>query len=113
MKKVWLTLGLIFILTAGSGTGFQGFGNSSALAQPPPPPPYYNQYNYPPPYNYYNYYSAPYTDPLSQFLYYVSPQIAGNEERQEWENQEREYYQHGWHRWHGREGFGQEKHEHR
>ena len=99
MKKLWLTLGLISILMVGGGQGYHGFGNSPAFGQPPPyppPPPYYNPYYYPPPSDYYNYYSAPYADPLSQFLYYIAPQIGGEEEREEWEHRGREC---------GREGF--------
>jgi hypothetical protein len=87
MKKFWVTLGLISILMVG------GFGNSPVLGQPPPPPPYDNPYYYPPPSNYYNYYSAPYADPLSQFLYFIAPQIGGEEE---WEHRGRER---------GREGY--------
>jgi hypothetical protein len=107
MKKFWLTLGLALILTAGGSPGYHGFGNSPASGQPPPYPPqqpYYNPYYYPPPYNYYNYYSAPYTDPLSQFLYYVAPQIEGQEEREEWERHGQEYYEH-----HGRGDRGQHR----
>jgi hypothetical protein len=96
MKKFWVTLGLFSILLVGGGQGFQGFGNSPALGQPPPPPPYDNPYYYPPPSNYYNYYSAPYADPLSQFLYFIAPQIGGEEEREEWEHRGRER---------GREGY--------
>lgn len=100
MKKFWLTLGLISILLAGGGQG--GFGTSPAFGQPPPYPPYNNPYYYPPPSNYYNYYSAPYADPLSQFLYYVVPQIGG-EEREEWEHRGRG-------RERGREGFEPREH---
>ncbi len=79
MKRVCLTLtlGLILILTAWGGQGYQVFGNRAAFGQPPPypPPPYYNPYYSPPPYDYYNYYSAPFADPLPQFFYYVVPQL--------------------------------------
>ncbi|MFA5261984.1 MAG: hypothetical protein WC450_12225 [Candidatus Omnitrophota bacterium] len=106
MKKLWLTLGLTLMLMAGGGQGYQGFGTSPACGQPPPyyvPPPYNNPYYYPPPSNYYNYYSAPYSDPLSQFLYYVAPQI-GREggEYEEREHRGREGYEY---RGRGREGF--------
>jgi hypothetical protein len=114
MRRAWFTLCLILILTAWGGQGYHGPGTSPACGQPPPyypPPPYNNPYYYPPPSNYYNYYSAPYTDPLSQFLYYVAPQIGeeweeGQEER---EYRRREGYEHrghegeGEHRGHGRE----------
>jgi hypothetical protein len=106
MKKLCLTLGLALMLTAWGGQGYQGFGTGPACGQPPPyvPPPYNNPYYYPPPSNYYNYYSAPYADPLSQFLYYVAPQIGGEwEEREEGEyNRGREGYEH---RARGREGY--------
>ncbi|MFA5183545.1 MAG: hypothetical protein WC405_19730 [Syntrophales bacterium] len=104
MKKLGLTLGLILMLTAWGGQGYQGFRSGPAYGQPAPygPQPYYNPYYYPPPYNYYNYYSAPYADPLSQFLYYVAPQISGEGEREEWEHRGREYYKY---RGRGREGF--------
>jgi hypothetical protein len=90
MKKASLILALTMLLTM--------WGNL-AFGQPPPYPqqPYYNPYYYPPPYNYYNYYSAPNMDPLSQFLYYVAPQIEGQEEREEWERQGQEYYEHHGH----------------
>jgi hypothetical protein len=77
VKKLWLILGLTFMLLAGGGKVYQIFEINPAFGQPPPP--YNNPYYYPPPSNYYNYYSAPYTDPLSQFLYYVVPQIGGQE----------------------------------
>ena len=110
MKKLWLTLSLTIILMAGGGQGYHGFGTGPAFGQPPQyAPPYYNPYYYPPPYNYYNYYSAPYTDPLSQFFYYVVPQVEGQEEREEWEHRGREYYQH---QWHGHEGFERRGHGH-
>ncbi len=117
MKKLWLTLGLTVMLMTGGGPGYHGFGDSPALGQPPPyaqpypPQPYYNPYYYPPPYNYYNYYSAPYTDPLSQFLYYVAPQIEGQEEREGWEHHAQEYYEHRGRGYEGEpRGHGNEHH---
>jgi len=103
MKKLWLTLGLTLMLMTGGGQGYHGFGTSPACGQPPlyVPPPYNNPYYYPPPSNYYNYYSAPYGDPLSQFLYYVAPQIGGERGYEGWEHRGREPYKY---RGHGREG---------
>ncbi len=109
MKKLWLIFGLALILTAGGGQGYYGCGNSPAYGQPPPyyAPPYNNPYYYPPPANYNNYYSAPYADPLSQFLYYAIPQISGEGEEEEWEHRGREYYEP---RREGREGFERGEH---
>lgn len=113
MKKLCLTLGLILILVGVGGQGYHSFGTSPACGQPPPyqpPPPYNNPYYYPPPSNYYNYYSAPYADPLSQLLYYIAPQIGGEQEEQgEGEYRGREYYEH---RGHGREGYEHREHGH-
>jgi hypothetical protein len=92
MKKLCLIVGLTLILAASGGQGYHGFGISPAIGQPPPyppPPPYNNPYYVPQPYNYYNYYSAPNADPLSQFLFYLAPQLG-----EEQEEREREYYEH-------------------
>jgi hypothetical protein len=112
MKKFWLTLGLTLILTGWGGPGYLGFDITPALGKRPPypPPPYYNPYYTPPPSNYYNYYSAPYTDPFSQFLYYVAPRSRGEEDYEDWENRRRERFAPG-HRGRGHEEF--EEHEHR
>ncbi len=110
MKKLWLILGLTLILATWGGQGYQGFGASPAFGQPPPyyvPPPYNNPYYYPPPSTYYNYYSAPYADPLSQFLYYAVPQISGEEDREEWEHRRKEFRER---RKHEREGFEHREH---
>ncbi len=55
MKKFWLSLGLTLILTCWCGGGYYGFGTCAAFGQ--------------------SYYSAPYSDPLSQLLYYLAPPV--------------------------------------
>jgi hypothetical protein len=55
MKKFWLSLGLTIILAGWYGGGYYGFGTCAAFGQ--------------------SYYSAPYADPLSQLLYYLSPPV--------------------------------------
>ncbi|MCL4501480.1 MAG: hypothetical protein M1438_06425 [Deltaproteobacteria bacterium] len=76
MKKLIISLGLIVMLISWSGPGDLGIGAAPALAQPPPPgygycdPYYYNC-------NYNNYYTAPYSDPITQFFYYTVPQVGG------------------------------------
>jgi hypothetical protein len=54
MKKFWLFLGLTLFLVCWGGGGYYGFGTCPAFGQ--------------------SYYSAPYTNPLSQLLYYLAPQ---------------------------------------
>ena len=53
MKKFGLSLGLTLILVCWAGGGFYGFGTCPAFGQ--------------------SYYSAPYANPLSQFLYFLAP----------------------------------------
>ncbi len=97
MKKFMLSLGLILILVCWGLPGNNGIGTTPAIGQPPPPG-YYCDPNY---YNctYDNYYSAPYTDPMTQFFYYTVPQIGGEiieqRERREYrEHERREYREH-------------------
>lgn len=85
MKKFCLILGLLLLSVALGGPGYHGLETCPALGQyyyPPPPP--YLSCNPSDPYCYYDYYSAPYTDPSSQFFYYVVPKIGEElEERHE------------------------------
>jgi hypothetical protein len=86
MKKFWLTLGLTLMLVGWGVGGYYGLGTSPSFAQ---------DYNYCDPnvqscYN--NYYSAPYADPLSQFLYYVAPPV---QERREYREEREEGYERG------------------
>ncbi len=105
MKNLWLILWGILLLMVGIDQGYQGFGASPAFGQAPsyppywqpPPAPYYNPDNNPPPY----YNSGPYSDPLSQLLNYIVPQITGGQYQNDWQNQEREYYGHRWRRHRG------------
>jgi hypothetical protein len=73
MKKLWLTLGLTFMLTCWCGVGYYGFGTSPAFGQDY----YYEGMSCNPndPYCYNEYHSAPYADPLSQLLYYIAPPV--------------------------------------
>ncbi len=107
MKKFILSLGLILILACCGWLGGLGFGAAPALAQPLPPPdsgsycdPYYNECNY------YNYYSAPYSDPATQFFYYGVPEILE-------EHREHERREHWREREHREEWEGHERREHR
>ena len=59
MKKFWLFLGLTLILVCWGGGGYYGFGTCPAFGQ--------------------SYFSAPYTNPLSQFLYYLAPPVNQNQ----------------------------------
>ena len=106
MKKFMLSIGLA--LTLGLGwQGYGGFATAPAFGQPPPPPPGYCD-----PYYYQCYYSQPYADPLSQFFYYVVPEIGEKVGRREYRKPER-------HERRGNEGRerqehgGGERHEHR
>jgi hypothetical protein len=84
MKKFWLSLGLTLMLACWCGEGYYGFGTGAAFGQQ-------NYYapslscNPSDPSCYHDYYSAPYADPLSQWLYYVAPPVGGYQryERQE------------------------------
>ncbi len=91
MKKLMLSLALILMLICWGWQGYQGVGTAPALSQPPPPGYYYscdpNYYQC----DYYNYYSAPYTDPGTQFFYYTLP-WAGGELEEHLEH--REYREH-------------------
>jgi hypothetical protein len=97
MKKSMLALGLILILVCCGWQGYQGFGSAPAMADPEHPrargyyqcDPYYSRCTYD------NYYSAPYTDPLTQFFYYTIPGWSGGQIR-------REHPRRGWQREHPR-----------
>ncbi|MCL4503118.1 MAG: hypothetical protein M1438_14895 [Deltaproteobacteria bacterium] len=75
MKKYLLALGLVLMLVCWGWQGDLGVGTAPAIAQPPPPPGYCDPYYYNCTYN--NYYTAPYTDPATQFSIIPSPQIGG------------------------------------
>ena len=73
MKKFWLSLGLTLMLVCWCVGGNYGLGTGAAFGQQN----YYSRSlscNPSDPSCYNDYYRAPYSDPLSQFLYYVSPQ---------------------------------------
>jgi hypothetical protein len=106
MKKFMLALGLILLLVCLGWPGNNGFGTAPAIGQPPPPPGYYCDpyyYNC----NYDNYYSAPYTDPTTQFFYYTIPQIGGEIFE---EHEHHEYREHEGRGFQGHEGRGHERH---
>jgi len=89
MKKIWLSLGLSLILACWCGEGYYGFGVCAAFGQSR----YSRHLSCDPndPYCYNDYYSAPYADPLSQFLYFIAPPIGRDqryETRQRYERQE-------------------------
>jgi hypothetical protein len=89
MKKLILSLGLILMLVCWGWQGGPGVGTAPAIAKPPPPP----GYGYCDPYyyncNYNNYYTAPYSDPITQFFYYTIPQSGGD--RRSYRARERRY----------------------
>ena len=71
MKKFWLSLGLTLMLSCWCGAGYYGLGTGAALGQD-----YYSpslSCSPSEPNCYQDYYRAPYSDPLSQLLYYVAP----------------------------------------
>ena len=71
MKKFWLSLGLTLMLSCWCGAGNYGLGTAAAFGQD-----YYNpslSCNPSDPSCYNDYYRAPYSDPLSQLLYYIAP----------------------------------------
>ena len=110
MKKFWLSLGLTLMLSCWCGAGYYGltgaaFGQdyySPSLSCSPSEPNCYRDY-----------YRAPYSDPLSQLLYYIAPpsgqyqsyqrqetnrerRVRERRERKERERQERRGYRQGY-----------------
>ena len=88
MKKFWLSIGLTLMLSCWCGAGNYGLGTGAAFGQD-----YYNRSlscNPSDPACYNDYYRAPYSDPLSQFLYYVAPPVNRD---QRYETPQRYQYQ--------------------